>query len=237
MTDSIATHGWTAQPRDVSILLSGKKNIKSPEPVKVEFIPMPDSQLAKEVMEYAKKELREETFNHSMRVYYYGMAIKTQQFPSWRLSSETYFLTCVLHDIGTTDKNISATLMSFEFYGGLIALDLLHKTHHAPIEQAEAVTEAVIRHQDIGESGKITELGQLVQLATIFDNMGGHADLVHKETIENVVKHFPRKKWSSCFAATIRKENALKPWAHTTALEKEFPEGVEGNQLMAPYDG
>ena len=73
MTDSIATHGWTAQPRDVSILLSGKKNIKSPEPVKVEDIPLPDSQLAMEVMKYAKKELREETFNHSMRVYYYGM--------------------------------------------------------------------------------------------------------------------------------------------------------------------
>jgi cyanamide hydratase len=166
------------------------------------------------------------------------MAIQTQQFPSWRLSPETYLLTCLLHDIGTTDKNISATLMSFEFYGGLIALDLLHKQHHAPIEQAEAVAEAVIRHQDIGESGKITELGQLIQLATIFDNMGGHADLVHKGTIENVVEHFPRTKWSSCFAATIRKENGLKPWAHTTALgENEFPEGVEGNKLMAPYDG
>ena len=102
------------------------------------------------------------------------MAIKTQQFPSWRLSSETYLLTCVLHDIGTTEKNISATLMSFEFYGGLIALDLLHKQYHAPIEQAEAVSEAVIRHQDIGESGKITELGQLVQLATIFGTSSGH---------------------------------------------------------------
>jgi cyanamide hydratase len=127
--------------------------------------------------------------------------------------------------------------MSFEFYGGLLALDLLHKSYHAPIEQAEAVTEAIIRHQDIGESGKITTLGQLIQLATIFDNMGGHADLVHKETIEDVVTHFPRKKWSSCFAATIRKENGLKPWAHTTALgEEDFPQGVEGNKLMEPYD-
>ena len=70
------------------------------------------------------------------------------------------------------------------------------------------------------------------------DNMGGHAELVHRETIEDVVKHYPRKKWSGCFAATIRKENGLKPWAHTTALgEEEFPGGVEGNELMAPYDG
>lgn len=67
--------------------------------------------------------------------------------------------------------------------------------------------------------------------------MGGHAELVHKETIEDVTKHFPRNKWSSCFAATILEENALKPWAHTTALgEVAFPEGVLNNTLMAPYD-
>ena len=68
--------------------------------------------------------------------------------------------------------------------------------------------------------------------------MGGHAELVHKGTIEDVTKNFPRNKWSSCFAATIRKENALKPWSHTTALgEEAFPEGVLNNELMAPYDG
>lgn len=267
MADSISIHGWTALPRDPSVILDGKKNVKAPEPVTVDNIPLPSTELARKVLEYAKKELREETFNHSMRVYYYGtllpsslsrheanrshrrpqltsslpptgQAIHQQQFPDWSLSSETYLLTSLLHDIGTTDTNISATLLSFEFYGGMLAHSLLGKDLHAPTSQAEAVTEAIIRHQDIGESGKITTLGQLIQLATIFDNMGGHADLVHQGTIEDVVKHFPRKKWSSCFAATIRKENGLKPWAHTTALgEREFPEGVEGNELMRPYDG
>ena len=67
--------------------------------------------------------------------------------------------------------------------------------------------------------------------------MGLHADLVSKQTIEDVVKHYPRKGWSGCFAATIRKENRLKPWAHTTKLgEEEFPSGVEGNEVMRPYD-
>ena len=36
------------------------------------------------------------------------------------------------------------------------------------MEQGEAVAEAIIRHQDLGERGKITTLGQLIQLATIF---------------------------------------------------------------------
>lgn len=67
--------------------------------------------------------------------------------------------------------------------------------------------------------------------------MGGNPHLVSKETIEDVVKAFPRRGWSGCFAKTIRKENGLKPWAHTTHLgERDFPEGVEGNELMKPYD-
>lgn len=84
------------------------------------------------------------------------------------VSSETYLLTCLLHDIGTTDANLPATRMSFEFYGGYLALALLKGELRAPVEQAESVTEAIIRHQDLGESGKISSLGLLIQLATVF---------------------------------------------------------------------
>lgn len=69
------------------------------------------------------------------------------------------------------------------------------------------------------------------------DNMGMHKELVSEETIRNVVKVYPRLGWSKCFAATIREENGLKPWCHTTALgEEEFPNGVLGNELMNKYE-
>ncbi|KAI4230226.1 MAG: hypothetical protein L6R36_000191 [Xanthoria steineri] len=237
MANAVKTYGWEAKPRDPSVILGGKKNIKDPMPQTVASIKLPDSTLAASVLQYAATELSTPTFNHSMRVFYYGKAIHNQQFPEWHFTEETYLLACLLHDIGTTDKNISATKMSFEFYGGILALDLLSKELHAPIEQAESVAEAVFRHQDIGETGMITTIGQLLQLATIFDNMGGHKDLVHEDTIRDVTARYPRKKWSSCFAATIRKENGLKPWAHTTALgEDDFPNGVQNNKLMQPYD-
>lgn len=252
---AIEEFGWIAVPRRISTLLEqSQASSQVAQPLLVSSIPVPDSSLAKAVNDYAKKELSMETYNHSMRVFYYGkcpqntrrrdliaqigQAILSQAFPAWSTASfnETYFLTCLLHDIGTSDKNINATLMSFEFYGGLIVLDLL-KQLSAPIEQAENVAEAVIRHQDLGDTGTLTRLGGLIQLATIFDNMGLNPNLVHEQTIKNVVTAFPRMKWSSCFAKTIRKENALKPWAHTTHLgENEFPCGVENNQLMAPHD-
>lgn len=145
-------------------------------------------------------------------------------------------MTCLLHDIGTTPENLRSTLLSFEWFGGILALDLL-KSHDSPQPQREAVAEAIIRHQDVGEVGKITFLGQLIQLATIYDNMGGRPELVDKKSRDEVVAKFPRLQWSSCFSKTIREENRLKPWAHTTHLgEEDFPQGVAGNELMAAYE-
>lgn len=181
----MSQHGFTALPRDINVLLNGRKNIKTPEPVTVNDIMLPETPLAEKVQEFAKRELREETYNQyippllsplllsdqllnggnsSMRVYYFGRAIQEQQFPDWDLSAETYLITALLHDIGTTEKHMAATKMSFEFYGGFLAHEFLVKHD---VELAEAVAEAVIRHQDLGTSGKITSLGLLIQLATI----------------------------------------------------------------------
>ena len=69
------------------------------------------------------------------------------------------------------------------------------------------------------------------------DNTGLRADLLHPTTIEDAIKHYPRTGWSSCFATVIRKENSLKPWAHTTALgEEEFPRKVMDNEIGKKWD-
>jgi cyanamide hydratase len=67
------------------------------------------------------------------------------------------------------------------------------------------------------------------------DNAGANGQLIHKSTIKSVVEAHPRDKWTSCFANTIRKEMALKPWAHSSHIEG-FAEKVEANKLMEPYD-
>ncbi len=74
MVDSVTSHGWTAVPRDASILLTSVGNVGNIEPVKVNEVWLPDTEQARKVLEYARRELTEETFNHSMRVYYYGTA-------------------------------------------------------------------------------------------------------------------------------------------------------------------
>ncbi|KAI1805035.1 cyanamide hydratase [Daldinia bambusicola] len=237
--DDIAQHGWTAFPVDGNAILKGKPYLHKPSPLTVKDIPFPsDDAIVSKIQEYAKKHLIEQTYNHSMRVYHWGYSILKDQFPDefGKLSLSTWALTCLLHDIGTTHENLRATLLSFEFYGGILALNLT-KDLGAPPAQAEAVAEAIIRHQDLGAVGKITLLGQLIQLATVYDNMGMNPQIVDRVTRDDVNRAYPRMGWSGCFSKTIREENGLKPWAHTTHLgEEDFPEGVKNNELMKPYD-
>ncbi|KAF2446493.1 putative urea hydro-lyase/cyanamide hydratase [Karstenula rhodostoma CBS 690.94] len=230
---TLESYGWTSVPHDQSVLL---KDISpwDPVPYEVTDIRIPDTELAKKVKEYAQERLPEEVYNHSMRVYLYGASIAQKHLPSFLPSLETYYLTSLLHDIGTTQENLHATLLSFEFYGGYLALDVL-KEYGASREQAESVAEAIIRHQDLGVVGTITIVGQLIQLATLFDNAGKNPTLISKHTIESVVAAYPRKQWSGCFAQTIEEELTLKPWAHSSAIPR-FAETVAGNKLMEPWD-
>lgn len=150
--------------------------------------------MVKKAEEWTKARLPQETWNHSLRVYCYGTyalpvqssvlatdkmtghTMVTQHFPSWIKADpeaffETWALTCLFHDIASIREMRRMTHMSFEFQGGFTALNQL-QAFGAPQAQAESVCEAIIRHQDPGETGTISRLGQLVQLATEFGELG-----------------------------------------------------------------
>ena len=69
--ETIKKFGWTAVPHSQTVLL---KDISPWDPAEytVADIKIPDSEIAKKVLQYAKDRLPEQTFNHSIRVYYYG---------------------------------------------------------------------------------------------------------------------------------------------------------------------
>ncbi len=71
-TEVNTKYGWNAVHRSLDKLVAGRTNSQPSKPVKVDDIPFPDDELAQQVMKYAKEKLPAETFNHSMRVYYYG---------------------------------------------------------------------------------------------------------------------------------------------------------------------
>ncbi|VDC05220.1 unnamed protein product [Peniophora sp. CBMAI 1063] len=228
-SDPVAFYGFTAVPRDPDILFKDHPTASGPNPKQDLFtvadFPAPDSAVIQASMLSSRKSsTRKHTYNHSRRVYVYGLAIARTHFPEWRFDPGTYYLSCLLHDIGTADRLLSTTKMSFEFKGAIVARELIRE-HEGAEDQADSVCEAI--------------------LATILDNVGKRADLVHKDLIESTVKAFPRNGWSGCFAGTIHKELNLKPWCHTTTFESpswqpggssNFANDVLGNTAMQPYD-
>lgn len=242
-------YGYTAVPRDPDVLFKDHPTASGAHPKQDKFLvkdfPLPDSPVVRVVKAFVEKELNEQTYNHSHRVYIYGTALVKTHFPSWQYDSETYYLSCLLHDIGTADRFLATTKMSFEFKGAIVARDLILQAQ-GPEDQADGVCEAIVRHQDIFvKGGNITMIGQILQLATILDNVGIRANLVHPSLIEDTTKAYPRKGWSECFARVIEKELALKPWCHTSTFEQpnwvegvqsNFATDVRGNDIMRPFD-
>ena len=80
--------------------------------------------------------------SHSHRAFYFAVALAKTHFPQFKYDLEGLYLACLWHDIGCTPKNIQATKMSFEFYGGMLAHDWL-KTHGATQDTSEGVAETV----------------------------------------------------------------------------------------------
>ncbi|KAI9930726.1 hypothetical protein ASPWEDRAFT_107537 [Aspergillus wentii DTO 134E9] len=239
----VGLNGWTSMPANAGTIFGDRSFINEPKAMSIEEIKFPfnDPVVAK-TLDYAKAVLHPETFNHSMRVYHYGMAITKQQFPEQAaaLSPVTWALTCLLHDLGTAEENLTATRMSFDIYGGIKALSVL-KDFGATVDQAEAAAEAIIRHEDMGVDGTITYIGQLIQLATTYDNTGFHphvkdfGKLVHDETRAQINTAYPRLKWCTFFSGVIRKEEMIKPWCHSTHLV-DFDKEIEANALMKQWE-
>ncbi|KAL9107968.1 MAG: hypothetical protein Q9227_007183 [Pyrenula ochraceoflavens] len=239
--NEIKTYGFTPLPASPSSFLPSPPKTPTPQPPST--TPLPTTPLAKHIHDFARTNLPRPTLHHSLRVYHYGLAIASDhfpaahQFPADTPLRETYFFACLLHDLGTAPANQTATHLSFEYYGGQLSFRELTSAG-APKAQAESVLEAILRHQDVEcEKGFKTLVTALIQIATILDNVGKFGELVSRETIEAVVKEYPREGWSGCFAETLRKENEVKGWCNSSRLGAEdFPRAVEGNELMAKYD-
>jgi cyanamide hydratase len=86
--EQIREYGWAAVSCDPKQWGGLKKYNNIPKPLSITDITIPDTPLAKSIMNYAKKELPEPTFNHSMRVFYYGLSIQTMTIPIRRSRSQ-----------------------------------------------------------------------------------------------------------------------------------------------------
>jgi cyanamide hydratase len=67
----LVVNGWAAVPRSFTKSLADVDKNKHAELSVAEAVP-PSSHIARKTQEFARQQLSERTFNHSMRVWYYG---------------------------------------------------------------------------------------------------------------------------------------------------------------------
>jgi cyanamide hydratase len=252
--DPVKAYGLTALPADPSQPAPAKG-----EPVPIpagDLPPIPTSALCQRIQRYVKRKLPAQTYNHSLRVYAYGRLISEQYFPQFGLQEsgdlvETWFITAMLHDIGTTPDHIKSTRLSYEFWAGLHARDILldpkstlgdgekvDDTAVATVDQMESIVEAIIRHQDVQEKGSISTLTRLIHLGTLMDNIGKGKEMVHPDTIAALNNEYAKREgWSNCFRDTVVLEKQLKPYAMVSRIEG-FEETIDenGKTVMQEWD-
>lgn len=153
----------------------------------------------------------------------------------------------MLHDIGTPEETLRSTRLSYEFYAGIHAYEILQDAkltmHHtagaggagdaseatAPQEQAESVVEAILRHQDVQDKGNVTLMTRLIHIGTLLDNVGAGKELVSEGTVKGVVRKWPRDgQWTGCFRGTVELEKKEKPYAMVSRIEG-FEEMISRN--------
>lgn len=75
MSDTIEQFGFTAVPRSLDKLIATHSTKATSTPVSVDDIDLPTTPLVASITALVKEKLPRQTYNHSMRVYYYGKTI------------------------------------------------------------------------------------------------------------------------------------------------------------------
>jgi cyanamide hydratase len=216
----------SAVERDIDRLLH-TTNLHAPQHFSLASVEFPKSNLAEEAVKFVKAELELPIFNHSYRAYIIGNIVQRDQFPHWHIDMEQYFLSCMFHDIGLAPKYHLTTPMSFEFQGAMVANNFI-TSHNGSKDVADRVFEICANHT-IENTGKISAMGQLIQLSTSTDVSGQYPQFYHPETIQEIYEAWPLHDFHNCFAEKMELEVKHKPGCMTTIFGDEYSARIRTN--------
>ncbi|KAF8156209.1 hypothetical protein K438DRAFT_1986976 [Mycena galopus ATCC 62051] len=179
-------------------------------------------------LEYARETTPHEAFIHSIRCYYFAVAILHNGFPSQtpgvpqitfpELTRRLYH-TCILHDLGWAAPAHPAAGMSFELQGGIMAFE--HLRAAAPdldAQQVGDIVQSIVLHTSEWPSGTSSATKTLISLGALFDVGGydahgpGSLDfLINRKTVQEIEKEYPRGDFAAEAVAVLHNEFKLKP--------------------------
>jgi hypothetical protein len=153
-----------------------------------ESLHIPDSKLARTITEFVRDTETELLFNHSSRVYHFGVLAGARR--GLKFDPELLYAGAMFHDVGLMPGHRSTT-ERFEVDGAHAARDFL-KSHGVPEEDAYTVWTAIALHTTPGIPVHMHPVVALVTAGVEMDVLGlAYSDYSDEER-EAVVKAFPR---------------------------------------------
>ncbi|KAJ6481935.1 hypothetical protein C8R45DRAFT_1151140 [Mycena sanguinolenta] len=206
--------------------------------------------------EYAQKITPHEGFLHSIRCYYFALAMLHNGFPSqtpgvpqitFEELSRRLYHTCILHDVGWTTtaegRGHPAAAMTFELHGGIMAYE--HLQSAAPelnAQQVGDIVQSIVLHTSEWPSGKSSATKTLMSLSAFFDVCGYDAQgpgsfdpLINRKTVQEIEKEYPRGNFATEGTEVLEREFEQKPdclLAHLHAGPQEFLKAIRKEPIV-----
>lgn len=168
---------------------------------------IPDSVFAGQAIDAANELCPEFMVRHCFRAYCFGAILAARN--NLTLDRETFFIAAMLHDLGLCDKHIEVT-GSFEWVGARLAHDMCLEAEQSEI-MAATVHNAIALHTSLGIAHKYQPEIALLHFGTGMDLFGMRLDEFPRDTLEAVLRAYPRGEFKTEFSPCLGHQAQIKP--------------------------
>lgn len=198
-----------------------------PLPHRIAGIAVPQDELSATTWAWARRELPDYLFTHSVRAYCWGAAIAAGEGSAF--DERILWNASLLHDLAL--RTIPPNTMCFEFEGAEFARRFLER-HGMAAGDADRVAIAIILHMAPGVTLADGAEALLLDRSTALDVRGEGYELVDAVRA-GVVRAFPRRAFDRRFVAAIRREATLRPTCQSARLLNGT--GLEAWMARSPW--
>lgn len=172
-------------------------------------ITAPDSGIARQAEELARRVSSDALFNHVMRCYWFAELFAQQD--GTKVDSELMFLSAVLHDLGLTEQAPGPHRFEVEGAGAARSF-LVEKSVSA--ERAQRVWDNIALHMwDLNPFRGDTS--RLMQLGPDYDVSGVQNAKVDPADVAEVLRRYPRLQFKRAFNELLNREvDTKQPYHH-----------------------
>ncbi|KAJ7603516.1 hypothetical protein DFH06DRAFT_366912 [Mycena polygramma] len=231
---------------------------------KPDYVPLTDLQAAVTLdashtasFALAEKITPPATFAHCSRVYFFGLAMLYNGFPSqtpgvpqigFEELVRRWYHCAMLHDLGLTKNEEAlkhpANAMSFELHGGFMAYEHLHTADPTlDAVQVGDIVQGIITHTSTFHSGKSSAVAILLKMGTGFDGLGYDAFgpgslnfLQNRKTVQEIERAYPRGAFGDEALDIVDTEIKRKPDCLMSHGMLDFIPRIAAVKFLVPPD-